>query len=111
MDLLMGVNSNPMLGISLLNCLLVFIKSDLQGPLGFTNVGVVVVLAWDLEDHAPPSLVWVTGLDLHQGLSEGCQWLECSPDTKWGADTFQLFTEPSDVREARDRGGGGGHPR
>ena len=66
---------------------------------------MVVVLAWDLEDHAPLSLVWVTGLDLHQGLSEGCQWLECSLDTKWGADLFQLFTEPSDVGEARDREG------
>ena len=43
----------------------------------------------DLIDYSPFYLmIWGAGLGLHQGLPEGPQWLECSLDTKRGADSF-----------------------
>ena len=87
MALLMGVDSDPIFGISPFHCLLLF-NSDLQGPLGFTNVGVVAILTWELIHHAPLPFIWSAGLGLHQGLPKGPQWLECNLNTKRGADPF-----------------------
>ena len=75
MALLMGVDSDPISGISPFHCLLLF-NSDFQGPLGFTNVSGGSPYMGPHTPHAPLPFIRGAGLDFHQGLPKGPQWLE-----------------------------------
>ena len=87
----------PFLGVPTFQGLFVLPNSYFQGPLCLPNVSLMILLAGKFIDHLSFLFFWGTVLDFHQGLPQCPHGFEGSFYPKWGAYSFNSFTEAEDV--------------